>query len=804
MGFAQGTVPSQTQFPAPSGAPGNFQAMQVAVLPAPPIHTPAAIPTGTVTLFDGGTATGAAVALSAGPAFRSSSFASVFGSPDAKIAISSSPGSGLAGAVWGDFNNDGQPDLVLYAPQLPVTFDANGIASQPTVLQVFLSNGPSSGTVLPPHLPPYLPQPTQQFTLPADSLTGMVQVLDVDGDGKLDLLFGNTVLYGSGDGTFGRAGVLPALATGYSQTYAVDVNGDEKLDIVAVNTPSLVTSNSGSVQLSLTVLRNDGGGTFTSLGTFALAAPIQTGGICCDSLNVFGMVFADLNGDGKPDVIAESNGVPMGNAMEANNLDVLLNNGDGTFGPPAPIPTTGITSLGYDDAAAADLNGDGKLDLVLTYKTNTGNNAVATLLGAGDGTFAAPVVLPLGTENTIGDAVLPFTVEDVNADGNADVVLGSGVLALGNGDGTLTLGTPLFANSVAFPNAPPAYLFANPPDGAAISNAASAPLRSLLFLNVANGANALFVPEVQATAALPLKLTPGTHQVSAHYSGDSTYAPSSSPVLTLTVTPPTPTITVAASPANVYTGESVTLTATFGALFTPLATEEVTFSDGATSLGTAPLTQGAASFTTSFATPGAHTMTVNYAGDAVLGPATGTLNLQVQAPLAVTSSAGTSGLTIKSGDSATTQLTIGGNAGFAGAVSLTCSGLPLYASCNFSPASVTLSGTTPATVTLTLNTAASTTAMGRREDTERGLVIAACGVPLIGMLMMLPLARRRSALFCALLCCALALPMAGLIGCGGGSSSHAATTTPAGSYTFNVVSTSGSVSVTTPLQLTVQ
>src|SRR6201989_1799423 len=140
-------------------------------------------------------------------------------------------------------------------------------------------------------------------------------------------------------------------------------------------------------------------------------------------------------------------------------LNVMLNLGTG-FGSPQAIDTSAIPDMSAVSIAFTDLNNDGKQDLVFSYQAFGlgANNGVATLLGNGDGTFAAPVNFTIGTSAvTPGSPILPLVTEDVDADGNRDVVLGSGVLLMGKGDGTLTAGTPLFTSTVAFPNPPPAY-----------------------------------------------------------------------------------------------------------------------------------------------------------------------------------------------------------------------------------------------------------------------------------------------------------------------------------------------------------
>jgi hypothetical protein len=136
------------------------------------------------------------------------------------------------------------------------------------------------------------------------------------------------------------------------------------------------------------------------------------------------IVVADLNGDGKPDLVVGS----------TSNVSVLLGNGDGTFQP--AITYTG--AVAKNSLAVVDMNGDGKLDLV------AGNpNAVNVFLGNGDGTFQAAKV------TNVANSAL--AVADVNHDGIPDVVLASAGVAvlLGNGDGSFQ--TPVVTSTVNSP-----------------------------------------------------------------------------------------------------------------------------------------------------------------------------------------------------------------------------------------------------------------------------------------------------------------------------------------------------------------
>ena len=114
--------------------------------------------------------------------------------------------------------------------------------------------------------------------------------------------------------------------------------------------------------------------------------------------------------------------------------------------------------------------------------------------------------------------------EDVNADGKTDVVLGSGVLLLGNGDGTLTAGTPLFTSVVTPVTPPPAYALLTAPPTATIPGGEDDPFFALVYINLQAGANAVFIPNIGSGATVTALLAPGTYSLTAHYSGDATYA----------------------------------------------------------------------------------------------------------------------------------------------------------------------------------------------------------------------------------------------------------------------------------------
>ncbi|MDQ1450459.1 MAG: hypothetical protein QOK38_325 [Acidobacteriaceae bacterium] len=785
LAHAQGTTQSQTYL-LPSQDPGAPVGFTVSVQPGASVQLPSPAPGGTVTLYNGTTAVGSSATLSASSGFTRAGFAEVFGTPDPAVAAAAS------GAVWGDFNEDGAPDLLVYGP-------TPGSGGQPALaVQVFAGNATDLQNLT---FPAFAQLAAQQLGLQITTLPGQaVEVLDVDGDGHLDLLAGNTVAYGNGDGTFGRVAVLPILASGFNQTYAVDIDGDGKTDIVAVNTPP-ANGSPGTVQYAFTVFHNDSSGNFTAMGPYPLA-PSFTGGTFANTYyNVFGLSFADVNEDGRVDVLSQSNTVPTGNTAEPARLNVMLNLGTG-FGAPKAIDTSAIFDEGIVSTSFADLNGDGKMDLVFSYQANTMNNGVVTLLGNGDGTFAAPVNFTIGSTHTVGSAQLSLVTEDVNGDGKPDMVLGSGVLLLGNGDGTLTAGTPLFTSTAAPGNPPPEYALLTAPP---IPGGGNASFVALFFINLQAGANAVFIPNTGGGATLNPTLPPGEYSLTAHYSGDATYAASVSNLLNLTVNPVTSSVSVAASANPSYTGENVTFTATISG-FSPAGS--VVFSDGSTTLGTGVVSAGTASYTTSFSSAGSHTITAAYSGDANNVAASGTLTQTVNAPLTLGSgSGGSTSLTAISGEPVSTQVSVAGTAGFSGMVNFSCTGLPTYAACSFAPASVTVSDTAAATTTLTVSTGAATTASVREGESLRALTVLACGLPLLGLLTLLPVARGRRLLLGVGF--VLFVSVTSLTGCGGGHSAPSngtpsGTKTAPGTYTFNVVATSGAVSSTASYSLTVQ
>jgi FG-GAP-like repeat len=364
-----------------------------------------------------------------------------------------SDGNGANAVAVADVNGDGQADMVV------TNWCSDGNCTSGSVVVLTQSDGVFT--------------PTQYLSggLFADSLV----VADVNGDGKLDLIVANcgspsqtncvstsnsgnvAVLLGNGDGTFQAAVTHTLGASGASAVAVADVNGDGKPDLIVAtgsNTEGLVgvllgngngtfqpevtygsgglsplalaVGNLGNGHLDVVVANECADDTCTSSnvgvlvgkgdGTFPTTVPYGSGGLYSD-----GVAIADVNRDGKPDVVVANSSTST--TVDNGNVAVLLGNGDGTL---HTAVSYGSGAFGAASVAVGDVNGDGILDLVVANCSSSASSCVpaggnvGVLLGNGNGTFQTA-----HTYSAAGNAPFAVTLGDVNGDGRPDIVAGS-------------------------------------------------------------------------------------------------------------------------------------------------------------------------------------------------------------------------------------------------------------------------------------------------------------------------------------------------------------------------------------------
>jgi hypothetical protein len=734
-------------------------------------------PTGTITFLDGSTPLNTPPIALAPNRFSTATFQQTFGTIDPTL--TGQVFSNVNGELVGDLNGDGVQDLFIYAylPQFSEqTFTSNG------------KGGYNAGAVQTFSFSTYSSYP---------NVTNLPQFIDVNGDGKLDLLCGLQVAYGNGDGTFAQAVPVSFLSSGFITSYAADLNGDGKTDILAVNTiPG--TLFDVPVQYAVTVFLNQGAGSFTSAGTFPVAAQ-PTGSYAY--ANFFAPAFVDLNGDGKLDLITQTQTVVETNVGGDPDVAVLLNNGDGTFASPMPLavpdPPSNLGTQNAYGTGSGDVNGDGKQDLILSEADMSGNLNAIVLLGNGNGTFQNPLYLTLhaGVGAYSYYQIPAIVVQDVNLDGELDLVFGDGQLVLGNGDGTFVLSSPLFplqtlGETTTFA-AYPVVQMELPPNL----------LPSLVYFlqSVTPPPAAVYTPQGSSSASLSLtSLSVGAHNISARYSGDTNYAADTSAGVVVTVNQAASATAITSSVNPSFAGQSVTLTASVTSSG-PTPTGNVVFTSGSTTLGTVALSGGTAAFTTSsFDTGGTQMITAAYSGDANTLASSAQLRQVVNS--AFTLAPGTGGsttLTVNAGQTVTAPINVTGAAGFSGQITFACTGLPANAGCSFSPATINVSGTPAVSTLLTVNTTAAAT------SSQLKIGLGAYGLAFAGLVLFWP-ARRKGARIWVLLWCAIGFATLGLSGCSGGSGSAPPPQTAAGTYSFTVVASSGNVKTQSAYTLVVQ
>ena len=188
-----------------------------------------------------------------------------------------------------------------------------------------------------------------------------------------------------------------------------DLNNDGRGDMVA----ELI--NTGQITVFLNTGPNRCTGPYCPVGPGFAEASYAAGGALPS------LALGDLNSDGRPDIAVTSVGSacsgPFCPPPSPTGLEVLLNNGDGTFGAAGNLaPGTRPA-----DVALGDLNGDGKNDLVVV---NPDTDTVSVLFSNDDASVTVPTeIFNAPVDFTAGDGPSSVAIGDVNGDGRLDLAV---------------------------------------------------------------------------------------------------------------------------------------------------------------------------------------------------------------------------------------------------------------------------------------------------------------------------------------------------------------------------------------------
>jgi hypothetical protein len=344
---------------------------------------------------------------------------------DSPVQVALGTNNNLTLNAFADIDGDGKPDMV---------FVSNNVNNRVVVMRNTTTGSTISfGTLV-------------VISTPSGSMPNGITFADLDGDGRLDMVVTNTAL--------NNISVFRNISTSVATTsfatsvqfstgtypYAVkaaDLDGDGKMD--------LVVSNSGDNTIS--VFRNTSTG--TSSIAFASASTFATG--TYPEIPVLG----DLDGDGKIDIIVPN--------FAATSWGVIQDNGSAGTGTTISVfhNTSASGTINFDTqqtfttgtapviAALADMDGDGKPDVVVGNNGISGNNASKTVSilrnTSTSGTISLSAKVDLTTTSSGSSNITGIAVGDLDGDGKPDIAIANnnstGLISLFRNDPTIPLVT---------------------------------------------------------------------------------------------------------------------------------------------------------------------------------------------------------------------------------------------------------------------------------------------------------------------------------------------------------------------------
>jgi hypothetical protein len=685
----------------------------------------------------------------------------------------------------GDFNGDGWPDLAV-------------VLSEQSAVQIMLSDR-QGGFTLGGLVPGVMTAPCSNGYVRSRC---SIAVGDFNHDGRPDLAITSDlaseysqdpplvpfqpdnrvyVLMGNADGTFTPAIGSPISVGSYPEQVNIgDFNSDGLQDLVVAN----------GLDNTLSILLGNGDGTFAPQST------VPVGNF------PFYLAVADFRLKGASDIAVTN--------VDDSTVSVLWSNGDGTFTEASGSP---FDSGSYAPGAvvAADFDKDGYPDLavanytpLLQHTPDCGDiSNVVILRNHGDGTFTSALTLPVGLYP------VAMVAADFNQDGNTDLAVDNGgdnscapplpetqtlTLLLGDGKGGFAPpgpATPL-GNS-------PYELAAGDFNGDGTTDLAIPDLGSFstrILLNQLTQTETASVSNITIAGS-------GTHYADAVYLGSTYFARSTSNNVALQGKVVPTLLTLSSNLTQQLVTMPVTFTTQLVTTVNPGPTESptgsITFMDGSTVLGTAPLNgSGQAVFTTSSLGDGVHSITATYGGDpSYLSTTSNAVSVTIS-DLQVTRLDKISPIVLP-GTTVTYSLQVAPQVAstFLYSVALSTSGLPAGATATISPASVAAAGGTTK-FTLTIKTAGAT-ASNQPPASQRLPLTLGLLLPIFGAIGFRK--RLRGGMLPLLLLVGLSLSaVAGLSGCSGAGLFAARKV----GYTVTVTATEGTLQRSIEVPLAIQ
>jgi hypothetical protein len=481
--------------------------------------------------------------------------------------------------------------------------------------------------------------------------TGKVYVADSNNN-RVRLLTGTTLSTFAGSGTAGFSGDGGA-ATSASIAFPLGVSLDGMGDIFVADSNNHVIRRIGGSG-TITTIAGDGEQGFFGDAAVPNAAVLDTpSGV----LPLNGSVYiADLNNQ----------------RVRRTDATVLMFSGQ-IVGTMSPVQTVTVANSG---------------NAALMLSSVTPSSPSFALASSGTCGMSFPVNVPASSNCTLDVVFDPLSVGLINANfsvvnnaaGSPDFITVTGT---GLQDGTsLAL---VSSQPVSNVNSSVTFTATIMP---ATPTTAPAPTGTIVFTDGTTNLGSVGVTASAATFTTSA-LAAGAHTITATYSGDTLYTGSSASLTQKVIGPPNIQLVSSLNPStpNVSVTFTVTVSSSNG---TPTGT--VIFNDGTTALsGALPLDgSGVAAFSTATLAAGTHPMTAVYGGDSNFSTVTSTvLSQRVEDYTVAVTPASAS---IKTGHSASFMITTTPLGGFSSPITLQCTNLPQYASCDFEPPIVTPNG----------------------------------------------------------------------------------------------------------------